>query len=200
MPKQTAPENKPLTILQASTPWKWPKLPFLQFYFSTWSHKFCSRANTHKTTSTWRFVVLRQSFIPNPLPYQDFLSDLFDCLFVCLSSSFPFPSLIFFISLFLYFWRPNLITGPSGWWTPINHLGPKRLYLTWGQGALLFLKQTLGESIFFLAFKSTLLVSYLRRSQDWFSRPKIERFFWRDFSGEELLPENRFSGKKFARF
>jgi len=35
----------------------------------------------------------------------------------------------------------------------------------------------------------------LRRSQDWFSRQKIERFFWRDFSGEKLLPENRFLGQ-----
>jgi len=25
---------------------------------------------------------------------------------------------------------------------------------------------------------------------------KIERFFWRDFSGEELLPENSFLGPK----
>jgi len=24
---------------------------------------------------------------------------------------------------------------------------------------------------------------------------KIERFFWRDFSGEELLPENSFLGQ-----
>ena len=35
-----------------------------------------------------------------------------------------------------------------------------------------------------------------RRSQDRFLRPKIERFFWRDFSGEELLPENSFLGQK----
>ena len=35
----------------------------------------------------------------------------------------------------------------------------------------------------------------LRRSQDRFSRQKIERFFWRDFSGEELLPENGFLGQ-----
>jgi len=27
-------------------------------------------------------------------------------------------------------------------------------------------------------------------------RQKIERFFWRDFSGEELLPENSFLGQK----
>jgi len=27
-------------------------------------------------------------------------------------------------------------------------------------------------------------------------RPKIERFFWRDFSGEEFLPRTAFSGKK----
>jgi len=33
------------------------------------------------------------------------------------------------------------------------------------------------------------------RSQDQFLRQKIERFFWRDFSGEELLPENRFLGQ-----
>jgi len=26
---------------------------------------------------------------------------------------------------------------------------------------------------------------------------KIERFFWRDFSGEELLPENSFLGQQF---
>ena len=35
----------------------------------------------------------------------------------------------------------------------------------------------------------------LRRSQDRFVRQKIERFFWRDFSGEELLPENSFLGQ-----
>ena len=35
-----------------------------------------------------------------------------------------------------------------------------------------------------------------RRSQDRFLRQKIERFFWRDFSGEELLPENSFLGPK----
>jgi len=34
-----------------------------------------------------------------------------------------------------------------------------------------------------------------RRSQDWFSRQKIKRFFWRDFSGEKLLPENSFLGQ-----
>jgi len=27
------------------------------------------------------------------------------------------------------------------------------------------------------------------------SRQKIERFFWRDFSGEKLLPENSFLGQ-----
>ena len=32
------------------------------------------------------------------------------------------------------------------------------------------------------------------RRTDFFLRPKIERFFWRDFSGEELLPENSFLG------
>jgi len=37
--------------------------------------------------------------------------------------------------------------------------------------------------------------SLSRRSQDWFSRQKIERFFWRDFSAEKLLPENRFLGQ-----
>jgi len=36
-----------------------------------------------------------------------------------------------------------------------------------------------------------------RRSQDRLLRQKIERFFWRDSSGEELL---LFSGKKFALF
>jgi len=36
----------------------------------------------------------------------------------------------------------------------------------------------------------------LRRSQDRFLRQKIERFFWRDFSGEELLPENSFLGQR----
>ena len=30
----------------------------------------------------------------------------------------------------------------------------------------------------------------LRRSQDWFLRPKIERFFWRDFSGENFLEQH----------
>jgi len=35
-----------------------------------------------------------------------------------------------------------------------------------------------------------------RRSQDRFLKQKIERFFWRDFSGEELLPENSFPGPK----
>jgi len=35
----------------------------------------------------------------------------------------------------------------------------------------------------------------IRRSQDRFLRQKIERFFWRDFSGEELLPENSFLGQ-----
>ena len=29
-----------------------------------------------------------------------------------------------------------------------------------------------------------------RRSQDWFSRQKIERFFWRDFSGEIFLEQH----------
>jgi len=38
----------------------------------------------------------------------------------------------------------------------------------------------------------------LRRSQDQFLRQKIERFFWRDFSGEELLPENSFLGQKIC--
>ena len=39
------------------------------------------------------------------------------------------------------------------------------------------------------------ILSLLRRSQDWFSRQKIDRFFWREFSGEELLPENSFLGQ-----
>ena len=29
-----------------------------------------------------------------------------------------------------------------------------------------------------------------RRSQDWFLRPKIERFFWRDFCGEIFLEQH----------
>ena len=35
------------------------------------------------------------------------------------------------------------------------------------------------------------------RSQDGFLRQKIERFFWRDFSGEEF-PENSFLGQKMS--
>jgi len=36
------------------------------------------------------------------------------------------------------------------------------------------------------AYCNTLQHSVLRRSQDRFLRQKIERFFWRDFSGEEF--------------
>jgi len=54
---------------------------------------------------------------------------------------------------------------PPNHWTrrmehPINHLNPKRLHRTGGEGALLFLEQTLGLSTTEWVKQSTMLVGW----------------------------------------
>jgi len=49
-----------------------------------------------------------------------------------------------------------------------------------------------------LVSDSLSILMFLTPFADGFLRQKIERFFWRGFSGEEFLPENSFLEQKMS--